>query len=170
MLPESPAEKGGLKEGDVIRKFDGKAVKDLKSLLQIVSRTEVGKDVTIRVVRDKKEIPVSVKIGEWPSETEDLKDEPAAKEAWRGLEVANITMDIARRYRIDQISGVIATNVENATPAHEAGIEPGDIIDRINNKPVTNTDEYYSIIFSIKGDALIRTNRGFTVIKAPKID
>ena len=170
ILSKSPAQESGLREGDIICRFDGKTVKDLKSLLQIVSRTEVGKNVTISVVRDKKEIPVSVKIGEWPSETEDLKDEPAAKEAWRGLEVANITMDIARRYRIDQISGVIATNVENATPAHEAGIEPGDIIDRINNKPVTNTDEYYSIIFSIKGDALIRTNRGFTVIKAPKID
>ena len=170
VLPESPAEKGGLKEGDVIRKFDGKAVKDLKSLLQIVSRTEVGKNVTIRVVRDKKEIPVSVKIGERPSEVEELKDEPAPEKAWRGLEVANITADIARRYRIDQVSGVIVTNVENTTPAHEAGIEPGDIIDRINNKPVNNIDEYSSIISSIQGDALVRTSKGFTVIRAPKTD
>jgi len=170
VLPESPAEKGGLKEGDVIRKFDGKAVKDLKSLLQIVSRTEVGKNVTIRVVRDKKEIPVSVKIGERPSEVEELKDEPAPEKAWRGLEVANITADIARRYRIGQVSGVIVTNVENTTPAHESGIEPGDIIDRINNKPVNNIDEYISIISSIQGDALLRTSKGFTVIKAPKTD
>ena len=170
VVPDSPAQEGGLKEGDVVRRFDGKKVKDLKSLLQIVSRTEVGKNVTIRVVRDKKEIPVSVKIGERPPEIEDIKDESAPEKIWRGLKVANITAEAARRYRIDQIGGVIATNIESGTPAHEAGIERGDIIDRINNKPVSNVDEYYSIVSSIKGDALIRTNRGFIVIKAPKSD
>jgi serine protease Do len=170
ILPDSPAQKGGLKEGDIIRRFDGKNVKDLKSLLRIVSRTEVGKNVTIRAVRDRQEIPVTVKIGERPSEIQDDAGEPEAEKSWRGLEIANITADIARRYRIDQISGIIVTNVESGTPAHEAGIEPGDIIDRINNKPLNNADEFYSTVSSIKGDALIRTSRGFAVIKAPKSD
>jgi serine protease Do len=170
VLPDSPAQKGGLKEGDIIRRFDNKNVQDLKSLLRIVSRTEVGKNVTIRVVRDREEIPVSVKIGERPSGIEDDVSKPEDENTWRGLEVANITADIARRYRIDQISGIIVIDVESGTPAHEAGIEPGDIIDRINNKPLSNTDEFHSIVSSIKGDALIRTSRGFTVIKAPKSD
>jgi serine protease Do len=170
ILPDSPAQEGGLKEGDIIRKFDGKNVQDLKSLLRIVSRAEVGKNVTIRVVRDREEMPVIVKIGERPSEIEDDTDKPDAEKAWRGLEVASITADIARRYRIGQISGIVVTNVESGTPAHEAGIEPGDIIDRINNKPINNIDDYNSIVSAIKGDALIRTSRGFTVIKAPKSD
>jgi serine protease Do len=170
VLPDSPAQKGGLKEGDIIRRFDNKNVQDLKSLLRIVSRTEVGKDVTIRVVRDRKEMPVTVKIGERPSEIEDDENKPKDENTWRGLELANITADIARRFRIDQISGVIVTNVESGTPAQEAGIEPGDIIDRINNKPVSNIDEFHTIASSIKGDALIRTSRGFTVIKVPKSD
>jgi serine protease Do len=170
ILPDSPAQEGGLKEGDVIRRFDGKTVKDLKTLLRIVSRTEVGKKVTIRVVRDKKEIPVMVEIGERPSEIEEDEDTQPSEKAWRGLDVSNITPDIARRYRIEQISGVVVLNVESGTPAHEAGVEPGDIIDRINNKPVTNTDDYNSIISAIKGDALLMTSRGFVVIKAPKPD
>lgn len=169
VLPDSPAEKGDLKEGDIIRRFDGQKVKDLKSLLRIVARTPVGKDVTIRIVRDKKEVPITVKVGERPSETEDFQDAIEDEKAWRGLEVANITPEIARRYRIDQISGVIVTNIEPNTPAHEAGIEPGDIIDRINNKVVENLDQYNEIVASVKGDALVRTSRGFTVIKAPNL-
>jgi serine protease Do len=170
VMPDSPAQKGGLKEGDVIRRFDGKTVKDLKALLRIVSRTEVGKNVTIRVIRDKKEIPVTVQVGERPSGTEDSDDEASSADTWRGLEVTDITADIAARYRIDQMSGVIVINVESGTPAQEAGIEPGDIIDMINNRPVANTDDYKSLTSAVKGDALVRTSRGFVVIKAPKSD
>ncbi|TRZ49588.1 MAG: Do family serine endopeptidase [Dehalococcoidia bacterium] len=170
VVPDSPAQTGGLKEGDVVRRFDGEKVKDLKSLLQIVSRTEVGKNVTIRVVRDKKEIPVSVKIGERPTETGDIRQEPASEKIWRGLEISNITAEIVSSYRIGQMSGIIVTNTESGSPAQEAGIKPGDTIDMINNKPVNNADEYYSIVSSTKGDALIRTSRGFTVIKEPKSD
>jgi serine protease Do len=170
ILPESPAQKSGLKEGDIIRGFDGKPVKDLKSLLHIVSRTEIGKDVIVRVVREKQEIPVSVEIGERPSGIEDIEENHVSKKTWRGLEVTDITPDIARRYRIDYITGVIVINVESSSPAYKAGIESGDIIYMINDKPVGNIGEFHAIASSIKGDALIRTSKGFTVIKAPKTD
>jgi serine protease Do len=170
VLPDSPAQIGGLKEGDIIRRFDGKKVNNLKSLLKIVSRTQVGKDVTIRIIRDKKELPITVKIGERPSIEEDVQAEVAEDKTWRGMEVADITQEIARRYRIDMVDGVIVTNVEPGTPASEAGIQPGDIIDRINNQIVSNTDEYNKIVALIKSDALVKTSRGFNVIKAPKSD
>jgi serine protease Do len=167
VLSNSPAEQGGLKEGDVIRRFDGKKIKDLKSLLHIVSRTEVGKNVVVRVIRDAKEIPITVNIGERPSEVDDYIDEAPTEQLWRGIEAVNITPEIARRYRVEQISGVIVINVESGSPADEAGIQPGDTIDSINNKPVGNIDDYQKITASIKGDALIRTSRGFAVVKAP---
>jgi serine protease Do len=169
ILPDSPAEQGNLKEGDVIRRFDGKRVKDLKTLLKVVSRTQVGKDVTIRIVRDGKEIPVTVKIGERPSSVDDsFDDAPEADKSWRGLEIADITSDIARRYRLDDAKGVVVTRVEPASPASEAGIEVGDIIDRVNNNNISDINRFNDVVSSIKGDALLRTNRGYTVIKAPE--
>jgi serine protease Do len=168
ILPESPAQQAKLREGDVIRMFDGKKIKDLKSLVRIVSHTEVGREVIVRVLRDNKEIPVAVKIGERPSglETQSPQKPLSTEPAWRGMEIADITQDIAQRYRLDKVSGVVVVNVENQSPAYEAGIVQGDIIERINNKPVSTAAEFMGIASSVTGDALIKTNRGFVVVNA----
>jgi serine protease Do len=170
VLPDSPAEKGGLKEGDVIRRFDREKIKDLKALIEIVGQADIGKSIVIGIIRDKKEMPVTVRIGERPSGTESRQDKVEAGESWRGLEVTRITPDIARRYRIEQRKGIIVSNVEPGSAADEAGIRPGDIIVRINNKSVNSMDDYKNIITTIVGDALIKTSRGYLVVRAPKTD
>jgi serine protease Do len=162
-MPESPAQKGGLKEGDVIKIFDGNHVRDLKSLLKMVARAKVRSRVKIGIIRDKKPMTVEVEIGERPSQIEEFGK--ISEKAWRGLEVADISDELVKRFGIRQNEGVVITNVEPNSAAEGAGIIVGDVIDSINKAPVRNMNDYDKITSSLKGDALVRTGRGFAVIK-----
>ncbi|MDP8297787.1 MAG: Do family serine endopeptidase [Candidatus Orphnella occulta] len=170
VLPDSPAEKGGLKEEDVIRRLDGAKVKDLKALLDIVGQASVGKSVVVGVIRDGKGIPVTIKIGDRPSGIAGEEDKAEAEELWRGIEAMKITPDIARRYRIEDKNGLIVSNVEIDSVADKAGIITGDIIVKINDKNINNMDDYRNIVSNVSGDVLVKTDRGYSVIKAPKED
>jgi S1-C subfamily serine protease len=108
-------------------------------------------------------ISVSVEIGERPSEVEEYAE--VSEGVWRGIEVKDITPEAAKRYNITQEQGVIVTNVEIGSLADEAGVIIGDLIDMINKEPIANLKDYNRITASAKGDALVRTNRGYTVIK-----
>lgn len=165
VLPDSPAEKGGLKAGDIIKKFNGQNIANLNSLLKMVARAKVGSKVNIDIIRDKKPMTVKVEIAERPSAVEEQLEKLPAEESWRGLEVKDITPELARRYRIGQNKGVAVINVEPNSAADEAGIIVGDVIDRINNVVINNTGDYARVTKAIKGKALVRTNRGYTVIK-----
>lgn len=164
VLPNSPAEKGGVKEGDIIRRFNGKDVINLSSFLRIVSRARVGSEVKIDIIRDKKPVAVKVKIGKRPSAIEEFAKVPS-EETWRGLEVGDITPGVARRYNIGQDAGVVVIKVEPDSPADEAGIIAGDVIDRINNVAIKNSTDYNRVTSAIKSNALVRTRRGYTIIK-----
>jgi len=166
VLESSPAEKAGFKEGDVIRKFAGKEIKDVRSLLREVGKAEVGKSVAVEVIRDKSERILKVKIGERPEDLDLEKLSEAAADTWRGLEVSEITSDLARRYRIKETEGVIVTHVEAASPASQADLLSGDVIIAINRRPVKNMKDYQALIKKVKGNALLRTNRGFFILKA----
>ena len=90
------------------------------------------------------------------------------KETWRGLEIAPITPETVRKYRLTQSEGVVVINVKPGSPADEAGIMPGDVIDRIDNLPVKDIQDYREITKKITADTLIRTQRGYTVIRPPE--
>ncbi len=170
VLSDSPAEKGGLRERDVIRRLDGARIKDLKALLDIVGQANVGKSVVVGIIRDGQDIPVTIKIGDRPSGIAGEEDQAETGELWRGLEIIQITPDIARRYRIEDKKGLIVSNVEIDSVADEAGVSTGDIIVKIDNKSVNNMNDYRTIISNVSGDVLVKTGRGYSVIKVPKED
>jgi len=163
VLPDSPAEEGGLEEGDVIRSFNKKEIKDLRSLLRMVGRAKVGSAVSIDLIRDGKHINIKVEIGERPSEIE--KFGKVSEVSWRGLEVSDITAEAISRYRLKEDNGVVVTDVEIGFPADKSGIIIGDVITSINKQLIRNMDDYNKIVSSVKGDVLIKTARGYTVVK-----
>lgn len=168
VLPGSPAEKGGLKEGDIIKTFDGKEVTSLTDLITRVGHTKVGEKVKVKIIRDKKEKILEIKIGKRPEGAEELVKPAAIEKAWRGIEVAPITPETVRKYRLTQREGVVVINIKPGSPADEAWIRPGDVIDGINNLPVKDIKDYKEITKKITADALIRTQRGYTVVKPPR--
>ena len=165
VLEDSPAEKAGFKEGDVIRKFAGREIKDVPALLREVAKAAVGEVVKVEVIREKKMLTLQVKVAERPEDFEQILK--AGEEiSWRGLEVSEFTSDLARRYGITQREAVVVISVEPDSPASRAGLTPGDVIIAINRGQIKDMEDYKSAIKGVKGDALLRTERGFVVLKA----
>jgi serine protease Do len=144
---DGPAEKAGVKVGDVIVEFDGKEVKDSGDLPIIVARTPVDKKVRMRVLRDKKEVMLGVAVGELKEE-EVVASVPEKGEL--GMTVQKVTPQMAESLGLDKPEGVVVTDVESGSAADEAGIRRGDVIVQIDRKPVRSVDEYKKSIAGIR--------------------
>jgi serine protease Do len=164
VMENSPAQKAGMKESDIIKQFDNKTVNNVKDLLRVVAQAEVGKKVKVALIRDKKELTLEVQTGERP---QDLEEEAASMQisGWRGLQVDDLTPENARRYRLEEKQGVVVIYVEPDSPADEAGIITGDVILQLNKQPVRNMSDYQKAIQGLKGDCMVKTSRGFFLIK-----
>lgn len=171
VMEGSPAQKAGIKEGDVIRKFDGSPINTVRELLSAVGNSEVGRKIQVVVIRDKKELALSVEIGERPDDADQKASRQAEKgtlssAVWQGISVGEIGSEDARRFRIESSRGVVVLDVEPSSHADEAGIIPGDVILEINRQPVNNLADYERLTKLAKGDCLVRTARGFFLIKS----
>jgi serine protease Do len=144
---DGPADKSGVKVGDVIVEFDGKEIKDSGELPIIVARTPVEKKVRMKVLRDKKELILNVGVGE-------LKDEEvvasAPEKGEMGLTVQRLTPQIAESLGLEKAEGIVVSAVEPGSAADEAGIRRGDVIVEIDRKPIRNLDEYKKSIATIR--------------------
>lgn len=162
VIENGPAHAAGIKEGDVIKVVDNKDIVNVKDLITLVSKMEVGRKVKIAVVRDKKELNLEAKISERPQNIEKADIEKAeegfdASQAalWRGLEVEDARED----------KGVAVVYVEPRSPADRAGLMSGEVILEINKRPVKNTADFNRATKDLKGDALIKTERGYFLVK-----
>jgi serine protease Do len=142
----SPAEMGGLKRGDVIISFDGKKVKEMNNLPSIVADTAVGKTVEIIVIRKGKEKRLTVKVGELKEETRMAAGAIPEIEGSFGLSVQQLTPELAESLSLKGEKGVLVSGVREGSPASEAGLQRGDLIQEIENKPVENMDAYRKIM------------------------
>ena len=144
---DGPADKSGVKVGDVIVEFDGKEIRDSAELPIIVARTSVDKKVRMKVLRDKKELTLNVAVGE-------LKDEEvvasAPEKGEMGLTVQRLTPQIAESLGLEKTDGIVVSAVEPGSAADEAGIRRGDVIVEIDRKPIRNLEEYKKSIATVR--------------------
>jgi len=146
-----PADKAGIKKGDIIITFDGKEIKEMSELPLTVAQTPVGEQVEVTILRNGETLTKKVKIGELKEDgVYALSDERTKKDI--GMEVSELTRELIRKYRISEIRGVLVTYVESDSPADLAGIREGDVIIEVNREPVENLDEYYRAIKEAKKD------------------
>ena len=161
VVPGGPADKAGIEQGDVIVSFDGRMVDDSKDLPRIVASTTVGKTVTVKLLRDGKEVESQAKVGEMEEEnTTETEQSPIHPSL--GVTVQNLTPQIARELGLKKSAGVVVTGVEPGSPAAEASIQTGDVIQAVNRKPVKNVDDFVKIVEKAKGDGslLLLVQRG----------
>ena len=151
---DGPAEKAGIRSGDVIVEFDGKAVTDEHELPQIVATTKPGRKVEVRIVRDGKEITIPVTITEMEGETVKSGGAPDLTKGL-GLTVQDLTPEIAKHFEIENRNGVLVTAVEPGSSADDAGFQEGDVIRQINRQSVKNTAEFQSLMKKVKGDKTV---------------
>ncbi len=149
---KGPAASAGLKTGDVIVKFDGHEVADMRALPRLVAATEIGKTVDVEAVRDGKPKTYKVKIGKLESETQEASVvqpgqsvTPGAPEKGAtslGLTLTPLTAEIRDRFQIPaETRGVLVSAVDPKSPAAEKGVQPGDVVVEVGLEPVSTPED-----------------------------
>ncbi len=173
VIEGSPAYKAGVKTGDIIRTFNGKSIDTLQTLLKYVAETEVNKRSRLGIIRDGRQMTLSVVIGQRPDEqtlraskSKGVSAPPEAEAAkWRGLTVSDITDEVARRYGIEIQQGVLILDVDVDSPAYEAGLRKGVVIKEIDKRLIRDRRDYDKAVQTARGNTLVRTNKGYVIIK-----
>ncbi len=151
----SPAAEAGIKPGDVIVEFNGKPLPKAHDLPSLVADAAPGQKVTLKLQRDKLERAVTVRVSELPDEREVLT-QADGKEPEIGLRVQKVTPELSRRQGLSTTKGVIVSEVQQGSPADQAGVEVGDIIREVNQRPVNSVKDFeQSVRQSKRGDRLL---------------
>jgi serine protease Do len=146
VTPKSPAEKAGLRDGDIITEFNGKSVKDGRHLKLQVAQTSPGTTVPVKVLRDGKTKSLDVTVKELPGNelaaNRSEADGQNSSDALDGVAVADIDIAAKQQFKVpSNVNGAVVTQVDPNSAAFEAGLRPGDVIQEINRKPVKSADD-----------------------------
>ncbi len=137
----SPAAEAGVKSGDVILEFNGKPLPKSQDLPSLVADTPPGQKITLKIAREKNEQTVAVRVGELPEEREPVA-QAEGKDSDLGLRVQKVTPELSRRRGLNTTKGVIVVEVKPGSPADQAGVEPGDVIREVNQRPVNTVKDF----------------------------
>ena len=144
VVSKGPADKAGVKTGDVVMEFAGKPVRDSRQFRLQVARMSPGEKVSMKVLRDGSTKTLDVNIQELPgAETQARTSRDADDEGTlNGVQVSNLDNDARRRFNVpENIRGAIVSDVDPASAAAEAGLRAGDVILEINRQAVKNADD-----------------------------
>lgn len=153
VMPDQPAGTAGIDRGDVIVEFDGKPVSDDTEFRLRVGNTPPGTTVPVVVVRDGKRKSFDVTLGQRPADDVIASNEPQQGEgAWLGLHVDDADKSsIRRRYDLERgQKGVVVVEVEQGSPADDAGIQEGDVITEVYSREVAGMRDYSDIADKLK--------------------
>lgn len=142
---DSPAEKAGIQRGDIIMSFNNESLADASDLPLLVGSAGIGKNASLKVLRDGKEKTLTVKIGELDDEPKEPLKLSARDSGPLGIGVTDLTID--QRKPLGVIgNGVLVKKVMPGSPAADAGIRENDVVISFNNKPVENTKQLASAV------------------------
>ncbi len=166
VMAGSPAAQAGVQPGDVVRKFDGHEVKNFSALRSLVAQTQLNKQVELEIVRDGKPLKVKAQIKEQPIDSDTARavprqnepqpqtprqpsDEEAASSPLAAIHVEELTPEMARQLDLpSNVQGVLVTGVDPDSGVAE--LQKGDVIEEINQQPVTSVSDYNKIAAALE--------------------
>jgi len=164
---DGPAGKAGVERGDIITKFNGETVHDEHELPEMVASTTLKKSVPIEVIRGDKHVTLSATIEELKdTQVASAKDSEAPGTSW-GMQVQDITPEIAAQLHTPNAKGVVIRNVRPDSSAAEAGLQAGDMVLEIDHKKVGSADDFASMAKAAQKDkksALLLVQRGTSTL------
>jgi serine protease Do len=150
-----------IEPGDVIVKFDGTDIREMRDLPRVVADTPVGKDVAVVVIRKGQENTKSVRLGrledgEKQQQASLKQDSPETKPVVKkalGLELSSMTDDLRTKYKIkDTVKGVVILGVDPNSPASDKRLNPGDTIVEVAQEAVSSADEFQTRVDKLKSE------------------
>ncbi len=161
----SPAEKAGLKRGDVLLSINKKKFRSGYEFRVLAESLHPGDKVPVEVLRDGKTVPLTLTVGR--KDVKRLMISRFGPKAWRGLEVEQINDGHVRKFGLKVQRGVVVTKVHVGSPAHAAGFREGMVVQEFNKRPVETVEQFKDFARGAgSDDALIVTNDGYMVLKA----
>lgn len=155
----TPGDKAGIKVSDVIIEVNGKAVGSTSELMNAVAAIEPGSRIPVKLLREGKEMTVFALLGERPLEQgEKGTEEKPSKEdrmTKSGFDITELTPEIAKQLGIKGEKGIVVSNVDDGSPAEDAGLFKGDLIVDLDKKPVTSVSEFRRILNESKNDVAV---------------
>lgn len=159
--PGGPADKGGLRQGDVIRTLNGQTVDGSDRFRALVAGTSPGGEITLGILRDGQPLTLKVKLVEQPGGAAGgAMGRPSAESTLRGITAQELTPSIRDQLGLSpQTRGVVISDLEQDSPAAQQGLQPGDVIESINRQPLRSLQDFDRLAAQATGDTLLRVNR-----------
>jgi len=152
--PKSPAERAGVREGDVVVDVNGKKVEGPRELQLMVAGLLPGTKVDVKVIRDGKEKIFNIVLAERPGSRIAANEQPAKAadpDVLDGVTVGDIDADTRKKFDIPEgAKGVVVTEIDQDSPSAEAGLKPGDVIHEINREPVNTAKDAVDLSEKVK--------------------
>jgi serine protease Do len=178
VVDNGPAQKAGIVAGDVLLEFDGKPIRDTTDLSLMAAQAGVNKPVSVNVLRDGKKRDIKVMLGEYPSEGGVIagngsgEDDVEKGSAGLGLKVSDLSQDLRDRFNVKDKQGAVVVEVDPSGPAAEAGLRAGDLVVKLNDRPLANARELSKSVKAAKsGDMLrllVKRGQGSLFVALPK--
>jgi serine protease Do len=159
---KGPAKPAGIEPGDVIIKFDGKDIKEMRDLPRVVADTPVGKEVPVIIIRKGKEETRTVKLGRLEDSekqatlTKPQADPPAPAPVVKralGIDLAALSDDLRKKFKIrDTVKGIVILGIQPSSPAADKRLNPGDVIVEIAQEPVQSADDFQTKVDRLRKD------------------
>jgi serine protease Do len=157
-----PAAKAGMQSGDVVIRFDGQTIREMRDLPRVVADTAVGKTVEIVVMRKGKEEKLSITLGrlEDSEKAQQASAKAPGPEAQKsatrrllGLELSTLTDDMRKRFKVkDNVKGVLVVSIERGSPLSDQRVQPGDVILEITGEAISSPADFQKRIDGLKKD------------------
>jgi serine protease Do len=175
VFENEPASRAGLKPGDIIAKVDGRRVDTPSGLSRSVAGLAPGTKVELEIIRNGERRALTVDLGERKEETvvASIPSPPPQPEVKLGLNVQDLTPELAEKFKIKDQKGVLVSKVDPGSVAQEQGLREGDLIKEVNRQLITSAEEFKAAVAQTKtGDSVllrvVRENRAFYSVLSPR--
>jgi serine protease Do len=162
IFEESPAEKAGMKRGEVILEGNSKKIKNVETLRNIVAQSKLGSTIKVKILREGKNMVLNATVVEFPQDIAKLasskqEENISGDNELAGFSVMNLTREIAKQLGLPRNEkGVVIVSVNSYSAAEDAGLKKGDVIQEINKKRVKDLHDFNTIIPSVReGDTVL---------------
>ncbi len=155
VVPGSPAEKAGLQRGDVITRFEGVQVKAPDELSRAVRKHTAGDSIKLEILRSGNPRTVTVRLGELPDQAAEGTSGKQGVVGRMGIEVSNLDSSVRQKFGLPPLRGVAVMQVEGDSPAGKAGMRPGDVIQGVNGRAVSDVRSWEAALAASSGKNLV---------------